>query len=116
MVDDIDQLGKLLTNLTQLSRSIGVEENFLQQIVVLVEYALGNVHVTFESSTRSILMLHHSSKNESAGKRNTQRVSHGLVVLIEGVLVHVESQLLVQILEEYLAHIVAFLDDDGILL
>ena len=61
-------------------------------------------------------MLHHRRKGKSADKRNTQRVSHRLVVLIKGVLMQAQSELLIEILEENLTHIVALLDDDRILL
>ena len=37
-------------------------------------------------------------------------------MLLKGVLVDVESQLLIEVLEEDAAHVVALADDDGILL
>ena len=56
------------TDLRHLIVSIGIEENFLQQIVVLIQYTLGDSHVTLEGGTRCILMLHNSSKHKSADK------------------------------------------------
>ena len=61
-------------------------------------------------------MLHHGGEGKGAHEWDTQRVSHRLVVLVEGIFMKAQSQLLVEILEEYLAHIVALLDDDCILL
>ena len=61
-------------------------------------------------------MLHDSSEHEGRHKGDTQRVSHRLVVLLEGVLIDVQAQLLIKILEEDAPHIVALADDDGILL
>ena len=61
-------------------------------------------------------MLHHSGKNKSGHERNTQRIGHRLVVLLEGILVDVESQLLIEVLEEDASHIVTLTDDDGVLL
>ena len=61
-------------------------------------------------------MLHHSSKHEGAYERNRKRVSHSLIVLLEGVLINIQSQLAVQVFEEDATHIVTLADDDGILL
>ena len=61
-------------------------------------------------------MLHHGGKDKRRDKRYAQRVGHSLVVLLEGVLVDVQSQLLVQVLEEDASHIVTLTDDDGVLL
>src|SRR5574344_1268475 len=61
-------------------------------------------------------MFHHGGENESAHKRDTQRVSHRLVVLVEGIFVDVQSQLGIQVFEKYTAQVVAFGDNDCILL
>ena len=61
-------------------------------------------------------MLHDGGEDERAHEGDAERVGHGLVVLLEGVLIDVESQLLVEVLEEDAAHVVALADDDGVLL
>ena len=97
-------------------RCVWVEEDFLQQVIIFVEHALGYLHVALEGGARSILVLHHCRKGKGAHERNTQRVSHRLVVLIKCILMQTQPQLLVEVLEEYLAHVVTLLDDDCILL
>ena len=72
MVDDIKQFLEFITYLCHLIARVGVEQDFLQQIVILVEHALGYTHVALEGSSWSILMLHDGSKDECADKRNTQ--------------------------------------------
>ena len=52
LVDNLQQLFQLGTNLGHLVVGIGVEEDFLQQVVILVEYTLGNTHVALESSSK----------------------------------------------------------------
>ena len=64
VVDNLKQLLQLGTYLRHLVVGLGVEQDFLQQVVVLVEHALGNLHVTLEGGTGGILMLHHGSKDE----------------------------------------------------
>ena len=73
--------------------SIGVEEDFLKEVIVLIEHSLGDSHVALEGSTRRILMLHHSSKHEGRDKGDRQRISHRLIVLLEGIFVDVQAQL-----------------------
>jgi len=114
-VDDLDDLLHLLANLLHLSLGVGVEEDFAQECVVLREHALGNLHVTLEGGAWCILMLHHGSKGERADEGDGERVSHSLVVLLERVFEDVEAQTRVQILEEATSHVVAFVDDDGVL-
>ena len=116
VINDVYQLRQLFTYLRNLSRSIRIEKDFLQEIIILIQHTLGYLHVALEGSTRCILMLHHSRKGKGADKRNTQRVSHRLVVLVESIFMQTQSQLLIQVLEEDLAHVVALLDDDRILL
>ena len=72
MVDDVKQFLEFIAYLCHLIARVGVEQDFLQQIVILVEHTLGNAHVTLEGRTRSVLMLHHGSKHECADKGNTQ--------------------------------------------
>ena len=117
VVDDFQELFQLRTNLRHLVVGIGVEQNFLQQIIVLVEHehTFGNAHVALEGSTWRILMFHDSSEDKGAHKWNGQRVSHCLIVLLKGVLVNVQPQLLIEVLEEDATHIVALADDDGVL-
>ena len=64
VVDDLQQLLQLRTDLGDLIVRVGVKEDFLQQIVILVKYALGNAHVTLEGGTWCILMLHDSRKHK----------------------------------------------------
>ncbi len=61
-------------------------------------------------------MLHHGCKHESAHKRDAQRIGHGAVVLVKGILVDVEPQPCIKVFKENAAHIVALADDDGVLL
>ena len=116
MINDVDKFRQLLTYLGYLTRGVWIEKDFLQEVIILIEHTLGYLHMTFESSTRRILMLHHCCESKGTHKRNTQRVSHRLVMLIKGVFVQTQTQLLIQVLEEYLARVVAFLDDNRILL
>ena len=60
-------------------------------------------------------MFHYRCKNECRNKRYGQGIGHRLIVFVEGVFKNIQSKVLVQILEEYLAHVVAFTDDNGIL-
>ena len=96
--------------------SVGIEQDLLQEVVVFVKHALGNAHMALEGGARSILMLHHCSKDEGRHERNGERIGHRLIVLLERVFIDVESQALIEVLEENAAHIVALADDDGILL
>ena len=114
LVDDIQQLVQLGTDTFYVCRSTRVEQDFLQQEVVFAHHSLGDSHVALESSTRCILMLHHRSEGKGGNKRDRQGVSHGFIVLLECIFKNVQSQSLIQILEENLAQMVAFLDDDGI--
>ena len=71
--------------------------------------------MAFECGARRILVLHHRRKGESRHKRDGKRVCHGLVVLLERIFEDVQAQALIQVFKEYLAQMVAFLDDDGVL-
>ena len=44
VVDDVDELSKLLSDLCHLTRCVWVEEDFLQQVIIFVEHALGYLH------------------------------------------------------------------------
>ena len=103
VVNDVDELSKLLSDLCHLTRCVWVEEDFLQQVIIFVEHALSYLHVALEGGARSILVLHHCRKGKGAHERNTQRVGHRLVVLIKCILMQTQPQLLVEVLEEYLA-------------
>ena len=72
VVDDIYQLRQLLTYLGYLPGSVRVEEDFLQEIIILVEHALGYLHVPLEGGTWSILVLHHRSKGKGTHKGDAQ--------------------------------------------
>ena len=71
--------------------------------------------MTFEGGAGCILMLHNGREYEGADERHGQGVGHGLVVLVEGVFVHIESKAAIEVHEEDAAHVVALCDDDGIL-
>lgn len=72
LVDDFQEFFQLGANLADLVVGIGVEQDFLQQIVVLIEHALGYLHVTLEGGTWGVLMLHDSCKDEGRYEWNTQ--------------------------------------------
>ena len=95
---------------------IRIEEDFLKEIIILIEHTLGDAHVALEGGTRSILMLHHSRKDESGNKRNAERIRHSAVVLIKCVFVDIQSELAVKVTEEASSHVVSLTDDDGIFL
>ena len=95
---------------------VGVEEYFLQQIVVFAEDAACDAHVALEGRTRCVDRLHDSGKDEGADKGDAERIGHGAVVLVEGVFVDVEPESLVEVAEEEPPYEVALSDDDGVLL
>ena len=115
-VDDFKQFLELGSYLADLVVGVGVEENLLEQIVVFIKNALCNLHVTFESGAGCILMFHDSREDECRDERYAERIGHGAVVLVEGVLVDVKPESLVEVAEEDAPHVVAFADDDGVLL
>ena len=94
VVDDFEKFLQLGANLRDLVVGVGVEQDFLEQVVVLVEHALGNTHVALEGCSRCVLMLHDGGKDEGRDEGNRQRVGHRAVVLLEGVLVDVQAQLM----------------------
>ena len=63
-IDDLDNFFHLASNLFHLSFRIGVEEDFTQKSVIFGEDALSNLHVTLESRSRGILVLHYGSKGK----------------------------------------------------
>ena len=91
MVDDVNELSQILTNLSHLTGCIWIEENLLQEIIILIEHTLGYLHMALEGGTRSILMLHHSRESKSAHEWDTQGVSHRLVVLIKCILMQAQT-------------------------
>ena len=72
VVDDLQQLFQLCTDLGDLIVGVGVEEDFLQEIVVFVEHSLGDAHVTFKGGTWCILMLHDSCEHKRRDEGNRQ--------------------------------------------
>ena len=116
LIDDLEQLLELTTDVLDLAGGAGVEENLLQQVVVLTEQPLGNGHMLLEGGTGRFLLLHDGGKDEGAHEGDGERVGHGLVVFVEGVLEDVEPEALVEVLEEDLAQVVALADDDGVLI
>ena len=115
VVDDFEQLLQLGAYLAHLVVGVGVEEYFLQQVVVFAEHALGNAHVALEGGAGSVLRFHDGCEDEGGDEGNGERIGDGLVVLEEGVLVDVESQPLVEVAEEDAPDVVALADDDGVL-
>ena len=69
-VDDLEQFLQLCAYLADLIVGIRVKEDFLKQVVVLIEHPLGNAHVTLEGGTWCILMLHHSCEDKRRYKRD----------------------------------------------
>ena len=114
--DDLQQLLQLAADVLHLAGGAGVEEDLLQQVVVFAEQALGYGHVLLEGGARGLLLLHDGGKHEGGHEGDGERVGHGLIVLVKGVLEDVEPEALVQVLEEHLAQVVALADDDGILI
>ena len=68
-IDDLEQFLQFSTDLRHLIVGVGVEENFLQEVVVFVEHTLGDAHVTLEGGTRGILVFHDGSKHERRHER-----------------------------------------------
>ena len=62
-----------------------------------------------------VLMLHDGSKDESADKRNAERIGNRTVVLVESVFVDVQSERGVELPEERLSLDAALADDYGVL-
>ena len=89
VVNDVEQFFQLCAYLCHRVVGVGVEQNLLQQEIVLVEHALGYLHVALEGGAWRVLVLHDSRKGEGADERDAQRVGHGAVVLLERVLVDV---------------------------
>ena len=94
---------------------VRIEENFLKQVIILVQYSFRNTHMPFESRARRILVLHHGSEDKGRDKRNAKRVSHRPVVFLKAVFVDVQVQPLIEVLEEYPSHVITLADDDCIL-
>ena len=65
IVDDFQQLLQFQAYILYLSGRTGIEQNFLEQIIVLAQQAFGNGHMLFERSTRGFLMLHDRCKHKS---------------------------------------------------
>ena len=72
VVDDLQQLFQLRTDLGDLIVGVGVEEDFLQEIVVFVEYPFGDAHVALKGGTWCILMLHDSCEHKRRDERDRQ--------------------------------------------
>ena len=68
-VDNLQQLLELRTNLRHLVVGVRVKQDFLQQVVVLVQHTLGNAHVALEGGAGRILMLHHGREYECGYER-----------------------------------------------
>ena len=60
-------------------------------------------------------MLHHRCKNKRRDKRNRQRISYRLIMLVESIFEDIETERLVKVLEENFSQVVTFADDDSIL-
>ena len=115
VLDDGEEVLQFRADVGYLRRGTGVEEYLLQQKVIFAEQAAGNVHMFLERSARRFLVLHDGGKDESGHERDGQRVGHRLIMLLEGVFKDVQLQRLVEVLEEDAAQMVAFGDDDGVL-
>ena len=53
-------------------------------------------------------MLHHRCKNKRRDKRNRQRISYRLIMLIESIFEDIEAERLVKVLEENFSQVVTF--------
>ena len=94
---------------------VGVEEDFLEQVVVFRHQSVSNGHVTLEGGAWGILVLHHACKHEGARKWYRQRIGDGLVVFLKTVFAHMQMQLVIEVAEKHLSQMVAFGDDNGVL-
>ena len=94
---------------------VGVEEDFLEQVVVFRHQSVSNDHVALEGGAWGILVLHHACKHEGARKWYRQRIGDGLVVFLKTVFAHMQMQLVIEVAEKHLSQMVAFGDDDGVL-
>ena len=108
--DDVQQFVQFRTDTFHLCRRAGIEQDFLQEEIVFAQHALGDGHVALEGGTRSILMFHDGRKHEGRYERDGQGVGHGFVVFFERVFKDVQLQTLVEVFEENLAQMVAFLE------
>ena len=70
VIDDLQEFLQLRSYLCHLTACVGVEEDFLQQVVIFVQHSLGNPHVSFERCSRCILVFHHGSEHKSRYKRD----------------------------------------------
>ena len=116
LLDNLKEFLQLTAYVLDLTGGAGVEEDFLQQVVVFAKQSFGNGHVLLEGGARCLLLLHDGREHEGGHEGDGERVGHGLIVLVKGVLEDVEPEALVQVLEEHLAQVVALADDDGILI
>ena len=91
-VDDFEQRFEFVANVSHLAARAWIEEYFAQQAVVLAQHAFGYLHVALEGGAGGVLMLHDGGEDEGADKRDAQRVGHRFVVLVEGVLAHVQPE------------------------
>ncbi len=107
--DDVQQFVQFRTDTFHLCRRAGIEQDFLQEEIVFAQHALGDGHVALEGGTRSILVFHDGRKHEGRYERDGQGVGHGFVVFVERVFKDVQLQTLVEVFEENLAQMVAFL-------
>ena len=99
-VDDIEKLFQLHAYLHHLIVGIGVEEDLLQQVVVFGEHALCYLLMALEGCSGCVLMFHQGGEDERRDERNAQRISDGTVVLVEGVLVDMQADTLIEVAEE----------------
>ena len=113
--DDFQQLLQFEADVLYLRRGAGIEQDFLQQVVIFREQAAGDGHVLLERGARRLLVLHHGGEDEGGHEWDAERIGHRLVVLVEGVFEDVQLQRLVEVLEEDAAQVVALGDDDGVL-
>ena len=72
IVDDVNQFAEFFAYLCHLSAGVRVEQNFLKQIVVLVEHSFGYAKMALECCARRILMLHDGREDEGADEWCTQ--------------------------------------------
>ena len=114
VVDDLDEVLQLGTDLLDMVLGAGVEEDLTEEGVVLAQHASGYAEMALEGGTGGILVLHDGTEDEGADEGYGETVGHGFVVLLEGVLVDVQTETAIEVEEEYTTKIVAFIDNNGI--
>ncbi len=92
MLDDVKKFRHLRLYFHQLLRSVGVEEDLADKVIVFRHETACYLHVAFESRARRFLMLHHSGKCQCGGKGYGERIGYGFIMLLECVFYNVQVE------------------------